>query len=119
MNKRMVLTTGAVAALVALAGCIEPPTAPIVAAATVTPPVPGGPAGSFGEGSHRILDDIQAGIYRTGGPTIADFPVCSWRLMKGDHIVASGSASGTVSIVVEPFYSTVESHECLEWRRER
>lgn len=132
MNTRRILTAVAVAALAVLSGCTGPPSEPVfvippnapdtgdvLAATAVTPPAFGGPAASFGEGTHRVIDDIQPGIYRTTGPVIADVPVCSWRLMKGDHIVASGAASSTVSIVVEPFYTDVQSTGCLQWVRER
>ncbi len=143
MNKRIVLTAGAAAALVALTGCAGspepvftiPPNSPdtgnitagpgsvadqVAALAGSIPRTPTGPpAATFGEGTHRVIDDIQPGIYTTGGPILADVPICSWRLMKGDHLVASGSASSTVSIVVETFYTGVESRGCLEWVRER
>jgi hypothetical protein len=115
--------------VLALAGCAGPSKPPIVIPTgplgdagniltTSPPPAPKlTPAGNFGDGTHRVLTDVQPGIYRTGGSTISDIPLCSWKLLAGNRAVATGSASGPVSIVVEPSYTAVESHGCRDWQR--
>lgn len=114
----------------ALAGCAGQDRSVAPQMATLYPNIPaapdapgtvahaGLPADRFGEGTHRVIDEIKPGTYRTGGSVITDYPVCSWQLIDGDHLIASGSATGAVSIVVEPVYSTVQSSGCLDWVRQ-
>lgn len=122
MNRILIAAAAlAVAACGAPAKVIHVPDGPLAAGGdTITrpPSAPkGAPAPSFGGGTHRVLTDVQPGVYRTGGSTLAGIPLCSWKLTAGGHLVASGSATGPVAIVVEPEYATVESAGCLDWQR--
>lgn len=75
------------------------------------------PAASFGDGRHEVLAMVTAGTYRTEGSTTAWVPLCSWKMFKAGRLVASGTATGPTSIVIEPMYDEVESSGCLTWRR--
>ncbi|MBV9652643.1 MAG: hypothetical protein JO296_21250 [Pseudonocardiales bacterium] len=75
------------------------------------------PSATFGDGRHEVLAEVPAGIYRTDGSTDDDFPLCSWRLYESTHLVSAGSATGPVSIVIEPTHDEVQSIACKPWRR--
>lgn len=82
---------------------------------TSHPPAPR--VDTFGDGRHLVLDDIAAGTYRTGGSSTPDWPMCTWKLIVGDRINASGTATGPVEIVVQPQHTAVESNGCMVWQR--
>jgi hypothetical protein len=75
------------------------------------------PGDTFDDGRHEVLREVPAGIYRTLGSTATDFPLCSWRLYDGERLVAAGSATGPVSIVIDPTHDEVQSINCKTWRR--
>lgn len=114
-------------ALLALGGCadpvvsvpgVQPDAGRLPALAPSPPPAPVvGPAPAFGDGSYVVGAQIAPGVYRTAGALVEGIPVCSWHFFVGDRLVATGSASGPVSIGVEPVYSVVEFRGCLDWRR--
>lgn len=112
-------------AIGALAGCTGPnepvitiPTGPPEVAVTSPAPAPPGvPAWTFGNGTPRVFREIAPGVYRTGGSTTPDWPMCTWKIHKGDRIISSGTATGPTTITVEPVHDAVESKNCLVWRR--
>lgn len=77
----------------------------------------GVPVEQFGNGTLRLFTDIKPGTYRTGGSSTPDWPMCTWKIHKGDRIVSSGTATGPTTITVEPVHDAVESKNCLVWRR--
>lgn len=76
------------------------------------------PADHFGAGSYEVLADVMAGVYRTEGSTVTDWPMCHWKLWAGGHLVASGVSTGPATIGVEPMLDRVETEYCRTWRRQ-
>lgn len=96
----------------------QPVPLPFAVTLTSPPPAPRGvPVRTFGAGRHRVISEIAAGTYRTGGSSTPDWPMCSYKIFKGERIVSSGTATGPTTITVEPAHDEVESRGCLEWRR--
>lgn len=75
---------------------------------------------TFGDGIHRVGEDIQPGTYRLVNP--GEF--CSWERMSGfggtpEEFIAGGVPSGdTVMITIDSTDAGFKSYECLsQWEK--
>lgn len=102
---------------IALAGCAGPSEPPLA--------VPGFDAArpvdlSFTDGAYVINTELEAGTYRTEG-SADEFPSCNWKRFRGGAqggLIASGSATGPMTILIEATDGAFESRGCRPWVRQ-
>ncbi|MFF1481760.1 hypothetical protein ACFVYD_30130 [Streptomyces sp. NPDC058301] len=73
-----------------------------------------------GDGQYRIGTDIQAGTYRTDGPSDSSLPNCYWerdRDAKGElnSIIANGNPTGSAVVTILPADKLFKTQGCKEW----
>lgn len=81
-----------------------------------------GPAKSFGQGTYKVGKDVQAGTYRTDGPSSADMPNCYWARAKDasgelTSIIANDLPMGPASVTLKSG-EYVSTHGCKDWTKQ-
>lgn len=76
-----------------------------------------GPATSFGDGTHRVGSDIQAGTYRNTGTTS-----CYWARLSGfsgntDSILANANPDGQAIVTISDSDTAFQSQRCGTWEK--
>ncbi|MGH3990888.1 MAG: hypothetical protein ACRDSN_00315, partial [Pseudonocardiaceae bacterium] len=68
---------------------------------------------------YQVGRDLEAGTYRTEGSGDL-FPTCNWKRFRagGQGLVASGSATGPMTILIEATDGAFESRGCQPWVRQ-
>ena len=75
------------------------------------------PATSFGDGTHRVGSDIQAGTYRNSGTTS-----CYWARLSGfsgttDSILANANPDGQAIVTISDSDTAFQSQRCGTWEK--
>lgn len=76
-----------------------------------------GPATSFGDGTHMVGTDIEAGTYRSSGTTS-----CYWARLSGfsgttDSILANANPDGQAIVTIEESDTAFQSQRCGTWTK--
>lgn len=94
--------------------------APAAAPAATSPAA--GPASSFGDGTHVVGQDIQAGTYKTAGPSTSSFGACYWARLSNtsgefDAIITNGVPTGQATVTVRSGDAAFETSGCQTWTK--
>lgn len=86
------------------------------ASALETSPASSGPTTTFGDGTHLVGPDIEAGTYRNGGASGA----CYWERLSGfggttKDIIANANPRGQAFVTIDPTDAAFTSKRCGEW----
>ncbi|MFG2888465.1 hypothetical protein [Streptomyces sp. NPDC048248] len=79
------------------------------------------PEATISQGSYLVGEDVDAGTYRTGGPSDSDIPLCYWARNKDssgelDSIIANGTPQGPARVTINKG-EIFETNGCEEWKR--
>ncbi|MFH8569390.1 hypothetical protein [Streptomyces sp. NPDC017993] len=79
------------------------------------------PEATISQGSYLVGKDVDAGTYRTGGPSDSDIPLCYWARNKDssgelDSIIANGTPQGPARVTINKG-EIFETNGCEEWKK--
>lgn len=82
-------------------------------------PEPAKPA-QFGDGTHRVPQDVKPGTYKTDGPDGSLGSVCHWSRLKDtsgsfEAIIANGLPSGPTSVTIAETDGAFQTTGCKPW----
>lgn len=95
------------------------------AASSAAPAAPAaGPATSFGDGTHVVGQDIEAGTYKTAGPSSSSFGACYWARLSNtsgefDAIITNGVPTGQATVTIRSGDAAFETSGCQTWTKVR
>lgn len=92
------------------------------AAPTSAMAAPAGPATTIDPGTYVVGKDVQAGSYRTTGPSDSSLPNCYWARLKdtsGDAtaVIANGLPGGPTTVTISKSDGAFQTMGCATWKK--